>query len=756
MILLARGVAVALIVLLLAPMASTHLASGIPSSPPRGAATLHTDPSAVRSIDHAMSVNSTVQGVTWSNYTDPAVSPPGVSEPVMAMDPQTEEALLFGGVAVSPIGALTRFDNETWMMSPQGTWVGLAPSTAPSPRVGSVMEYVAPMKEFVLYGGANATVVYGDTWLFNLTTLDWSLAPPGIAPPPRTLAAAAPIQANAGFLIFGGQYCTGNSIVNATCTKSYYDDTWRYNAGSGWINETTLPIPPARAGASLTYVGTNTILPGDAFILTGGVGKGSILPSELSDTWVFSRLAGKWEDLNQTLPSPTPILGCGVYDPNAGDVFYIAGNNFTATGNTTWVWTYSRGWSLLPRAGATLPPHVTGAGCAWDPSMEGAVIFGGMGTFTNGGLIIVAQLDSTFVVRDVGWWFSLQTNPPLLAGVAFNLSAEAILPSGTVENLSVPLNLMDSTGTLLPRQISLLDGKGATVATVWTPLTPDVLSACQWGACANLTVSIESPPKEVKLLPPPTGLRAGAAWNLSLEVLDTQGSLVPWWNGTASIFLLPGTTVQTAVVVDGVGAVPERLDHAGSYAATALTNGLGGNTVNFTVAAGAFARLGVTVSNTSVRVGSRLNVTLFTTDAFGNWVNVTSVNVSDTSGAIHPQQVNISNGVGQVSLPVGDSTGTDRLRVEAEGVSNESAAFTVTSPPSTSSPPHVSSPWWDNPWLWGAAVAGAVIVLAVLFWYRTKKKKQTKVESKTEETRPNIPYLALLPFKPIDSDKDEK
>lgn len=108
----------------------------------------------------------TWDGANWTKAS-PSTSPAPRSEASMAYDAERGHVVLFGGV--SGTGSQYGVLNDTWSWDGT-TWALQRPGTAPSPRLGSAMEFDAAQKAVVLFGGLAfqpPNQVLGDTWLWN-------------------------------------------------------------------------------------------------------------------------------------------------------------------------------------------------------------------------------------------------------------------------------------------------------------------------------------------------------------------------------------------------------------------------------------------------------------------------------------------------------------------------------------------------------------------------------------------------------------
>jgi hypothetical protein len=163
----------------------------------------------------------------WMNMT-PSVSPSprslSTSGQELAYDESHDAVLLFGG---SPIWLSTAV-NDTWAYRFEAnTWTELKPLSAPSARVMHNMVYDNINNITVLYGGApgDQHSLFGDTWIYNMTSNEWKDATPPLSPPVRYASAMVYSRTHNATIMFGGF----NNL-----RLVFFSDTWTY---------TYLPVP---------------------------------------------------------------------------------------------------------------------------------------------------------------------------------------------------------------------------------------------------------------------------------------------------------------------------------------------------------------------------------------------------------------------------------------------------------------------------------------------------------------------------------
>ena len=305
----------------------------------------------------------TFQGGSWSAVIHRAPAPR--LDEMLTYDAKDGYVLLFGGESTTT-GA---YFSDTWAFS-NGTWTALHPSVSPSARIAGAMTYDAADGYVVLFGGeTHSGSLLGDTWTFSdgvwtqLATLDNLTA--HNAPAPRWFASIAYDYSDGYVLLFGGANATQN-----------FGDTWSYSGGA-WVLLAVSSPPGARYAAGMSYdsndgyvlllggaeQGKNgRIAPGDTWSFLGGVwtnltasltaspphaigqtivddtydgyplmyGGESITGTEFDTTWEYNGTA--WEVLN---PAHNPGAAA-----NAAMAFDASNNVvvFVSVVGTTWTY----------------------------------------------------------------------------------------------------------------------------------------------------------------------------------------------------------------------------------------------------------------------------------------------------------------------------------------------------------------------------------------------------------------------------------
>lgn len=154
---------------------------------------------------------------------------------------------------------------------------------APSARFGHGMVYDTSRTYSVLYGGANASSVFEDTWIWNGAA--WT-SPDVPGPGRRAFHVMAYDEQRGVTVVFGG--------VN---TSGLLGDTWEFD-GSEW-NQFFGAQPPARYAAAMTYD-----LQREVVVLFGGTDA----QGDRNDTWAFD--GDVWSQVQAADP-PSPRASTG-------------------------------------------------------------------------------------------------------------------------------------------------------------------------------------------------------------------------------------------------------------------------------------------------------------------------------------------------------------------------------------------------------------------------------------------------------------
>jgi N-acetylneuraminic acid mutarotase len=176
--------------------------------------------------------------------------PPARASTMMVFDPDTGKLIMFGGgvrIRGDTLVAEEQF-NDTWAYDPSSnTWTNLSPAGAvPEARYCHVMAYDPSTKKAILFGGITAAGPVNDTWAYDPVANTWTeLKPLGMVPPKRGILGMDYDPISRQLIVFGG----GVSPTELLGDFWAYDpaaNTWKELKPSG-------PAPSPRGGHTMAY-----------------------------------------------------------------------------------------------------------------------------------------------------------------------------------------------------------------------------------------------------------------------------------------------------------------------------------------------------------------------------------------------------------------------------------------------------------------------------------------------------------------------
>ena len=182
----------------------------------------------------------------------------------------------------------------------------------------------------------------------------------GVSPPPTAWASGAYDAGSGYILMFGGADDSGNP------TNSTGKFQW-----ANWSQLYPSTAPSARLAASMAYdAATGSV------VLFGGCTSGSCTGA-VSDTWAYSN--GVWTNITGSVGPAPPAGGLAMmtYDPNAGGVVRFGGADGATKLEDTWLFDNGTWAPLSPATPDGAPSVRQGGELAWDPSVNGSILFGG-------------------------------------------------------------------------------------------------------------------------------------------------------------------------------------------------------------------------------------------------------------------------------------------------------------------------------------------------------------------------------------------
>lgn len=246
---------------------------------------------------------------------------------------------------------------DQWTLG-QVTWDPQTPTTAITPRSGSIMTWLPSKQTLLLFGGQtilnNAGSAVNDLYAWNGT--DWTKQAPATSPSARAYSAMAYDPGRQVLVLFGGDDKTDNS----------QSDTWEYN-GTTWKMLAPATEPNAREGHAMIY---------DPNIKRVVVHGGLVAGAFDRDTWVYD--GNDWTQLANNAAMAVHGYFAMAYDPGRNVTVLYGGEN-TAAGNTVVLgetWEFN-GATWTQRTPATTPGKRTKAAMAYDQGRKQMVLFGG-------------------------------------------------------------------------------------------------------------------------------------------------------------------------------------------------------------------------------------------------------------------------------------------------------------------------------------------------------------------------------------------
>lgn len=270
----------------------------------------------------------------------PALTPSARVAAGMVYDSQNDMTILFGGL-LSLTSQMA--SDSTWTYDYNtNNWTDVSPAFAPSPRLGSYMAYDSESDRVILFGGVSlspSSMVYNDTWAYDLDSNTWEEMSPSFAPDARYGASITYDTESDRVLIFGGN-------LDATTTSNTFFDTWAYDYNTDrWIELSPVIHPSDRYTGKMVFDSES-----NKTVLFGGYP----FASSKDNTWLFD-----YDDNNWTQANPTPHPNGRfrhqiVYDSESDSVIMFGGmtgdwfSEQVIQTDTTWAYdTNSDTWTKM-------------------------------------------------------------------------------------------------------------------------------------------------------------------------------------------------------------------------------------------------------------------------------------------------------------------------------------------------------------------------------------------------------------------------
>jgi len=258
----------------------------------------------------------------WTNMNPPVHQEHGYLTDIATFY-GTDEILMFGGYDYYQLNEL----NETWIYDlSSNQWSLKAPTNFPGGRRDHVMAEVYNTDKVVLWGGLDQRTGphthYTDTWVYDLSSNQWTNMNPTISPPQREGPGLSMVYHTDQVVMFGAW----GSATGSTATG---DETFIYDlSANSWTQVFPTSNPPPRSHFPMTPIyGTTEV------ILFGGYDGGW---NNRADTWVYNLTTNTW---TQKLPPFSPPAMAGhTMAPIWGDdrVLLLAGDPLQ-----TWIYDLS-------------------------------------------------------------------------------------------------------------------------------------------------------------------------------------------------------------------------------------------------------------------------------------------------------------------------------------------------------------------------------------------------------------------------------
>ncbi|MCK5686291.1 T9SS type A sorting domain-containing protein [bacterium] len=225
------------------------------------------------------------------------------------------EALLFGGYDGSSV-----IYDDTWIYDiSANTWEQKNPSSKPSARAIYGIAYIGS-NQIILFGGSNSNENNNETWVYDHSANSWTQTSPSNPPLSRHDHPLAYIGGDQ-VLLFGGD-TSGAGI----------DDTWIYDLSSTtWTQKNPSPKPSARFQHDLAYIGDDKVL-----LFGGDDGM------KKNDTWIYDLGDNTWTEMDTTGKTLPPIrFGHRMVYIGGDKVLLFGGNDGSSYKNDTWIYDLS-------------------------------------------------------------------------------------------------------------------------------------------------------------------------------------------------------------------------------------------------------------------------------------------------------------------------------------------------------------------------------------------------------------------------------
>ncbi|MBN1995424.1 MAG: PKD domain-containing protein, partial [Anaerolineae bacterium] len=482
--------------------------------------------------------------------------------------------------------------------------------------------------------------------------------------------------------------------ANVTATAPGEVITYTYTVtNTGPLTVTILALDDDRLGSLLARLGTTTLGPNnDSTTAT------ITYTVKVTDTPAITNTAiVTGQDTLGRVPTATKTLVVDVEEKlltisavNDSPTVVNTATQFTVTTNitngVTYVWNFADGTPL---------------GSGMNPSHT----YTSVGTYTA--VVTAFNSISTIYTTTVVTItpgppvrFDLQANSPQTAGVPFTLTITALDAYGNPTPFSGPATIADTTGTIAPTPVTVVNGITITTVTVTQATSPlsDTITATDDGTgTITGTIDVEIRPNT------PTTLTITANPNV-IHICETAlvtTTLTDRWNNPTpeepvnlSLLAAPATGIivpnsgntnangMVSSILTGTGTLSGNVRILGEWATNPAVNNFPGYFVQV-ITPTIPTVIAVTVSPASVSVGGSAVATATVTDCNNNPVNglVVTFTIPALYGTVNPLTATTVSGIATTTVTAGLTPGTTAITGAAEGPLSDDTPFTIT--PST-------------------------------------------------------------------------
>jgi N-acetylneuraminic acid mutarotase len=337
----------------------------------------------------------------------------------ITFDNGNNSGFLFGGT-----DSYGRY-NDTWLYNASNnSWIKKNPKISPSPRAGASICFNSHRGLILLFGGEDSRRKFNDTWIYNLSSENWTKMRPTVSPISKTGCTIASKPSDDEVILFGG---IGSGMENGTWPYFVNNETWAYNFNLDiWINRTKTVTPPPRYGAGMVYNEAN-----GSFILFGGTDDNRFY----GDTWKFNSTSLVWSLVSTGLSPRGRVFPAMTYIASKSAIFLFGGGTYyDPYYNDTWIFfVYNETWMELSPINSPAPSM--GPGLFYNSVNGFVMLFGG---FAN---------DTRYCIQD-NWIYNISQDalygiytsiPKELGENAFfgRIGWEATKPKGTDLKLQI-------------------------------------------------------------------------------------------------------------------------------------------------------------------------------------------------------------------------------------------------------------------------------------------------------------------------------